>query len=60
MVKSRGQVKSVVEWVSNYFLPENQLARKLRKIQEYAGKHRFTVTYGVLDNLAKQFEQFKQ
>jgi hypothetical protein len=44
--------------LKEYFAPHNRIARKLRWLQRYAGKHYFTVATGKFAEMANDFEQF--
>jgi len=43
----------------DYFSPHRRIARRLRRLQQYAGKHDFTVATGQFRKMAQDFERFE-
>lgn len=49
----------MIERIKEYFAPHRVIARHLRWLSRYAGKHDFTVATGEFSQNAKVFEEFK-
>jgi hypothetical protein len=43
----------------DYFSPHRRIARRLRRLQAYAGKHNFTIAFGEFGRMANDFERFE-
>ncbi len=50
---------TVMQKLLDYFSPHRRIARRLRWLQRYAGKHYFTIATGEFGKMAQDFERFE-
>jgi len=50
---------TVMQKLLDYFSPHRRIARKLRWLQHYAGKHYYTIATGKFGKMAQDFERFE-
>lgn len=46
----------MIEKIRSYFSPEQVIARKLRALAMYCGKHNYQYAYGLFNQLAREWE----